>query len=129
MQMNNVSNVTINKHLDKWNKYGEKALNDPCGGNYSKVTSEIESNLIHTILNSSPCEHGFVAHTWTCVLLSQYILNTFGESISKSTVHSVLKRNNLSYKRAQAKPTKAIKAEQERFLKNVGDNRNYRVLR
>lgn len=128
MKINNVSNVTINKHLDKWNNYGAKALEETRGGNYFKVTSEIEANLIDTVLNSSPCDYNFVSHTWTCALLSQYILNTFGESISKSTIHSVLKRNNLSYKRAQAKPTKSIKAEQERFKKNVRDNRYYRIL-
>lgn len=128
MKMNNVSNVTINKHLDKWNRDGAKALKETRGGNYFKVTSEMEADLIDTVLNSSPCDYDFVAHAWTCALLSQYILNTYGESISKSTINSVLKRNNLSYKRTQAKPTKAVKAEQERFKKNVRDNSYYRIL-
>jgi len=128
MNINNISNVTINCHIDKWNKLGSKALKDNRRGPVSKFTLEMETDLINTVLNSAPSDHGFVAHTWTCVLLSQYILNNYGESFSKSTIHDILRKNNLSHKRAQPKPTKAIQAEQERFKKNVKNTTYYRIM-
>ncbi len=128
MTMNKVTNATINTHIDKWNKLGSETLKDNRGGRESKFTTEMETDLIDTVLHSSPSDHGFVAHTWTCVLLSQYILNNYGESFSKSTIHDILKKNNLSYKRAQPKPTKAIQTEQERFKKNVRNTTYYRII-
>lgn len=115
IQITGTTNGTINNHLDKWNKLGIKALEDNRGGSEPTFTSEMEDDLIKTVLQSSPSDHGFVAHTWSCSLLSQYIENNYGEKYSISWIDIVLKRNNLSYKRAQAKPTKAIKEEQEKF--------------
>ncbi|WP_432402248.1 helix-turn-helix domain-containing protein [Wukongibacter sp. M2B1] len=59
----------------------------------------------------------FIGHTWTCALLALYINQTYGIKVSITTIWSILKKNNLSYKRAEPKPTKADEAEQEAFKK------------
>ena len=50
---------------------------------------------------------------------------TYGIEISHVAIWLSLKANNLSYKRAQSKPTKASKSEQE-TLKNIRDTEYFR---
>jgi hypothetical protein len=47
----------------------------------------------------------------------EYIYQNYGIKCSVEYIRVLLKRSNLSYKRAQRKPTKANKAEQETFKK------------
>jgi transposase len=123
------SNVTIVSYIKKWNKLGIKCLKDHRHGTKGTFTAEMEYDLIQTALKTTPNECGFSAHRWTCSLLSQYIENNYGIKYSIAWINIVLKRNNLSYKRAQAKPTKASKEEQERFKKNVSNTRFFRSFR
>lgn len=122
-------NATIISHVRKWNKHGVKSLNDSRGGNRDpKLSPDIVDDLIYVILNKKPMDFEFIGHTWTCALLSLYIKQYYGINVSVSTIWTILKRNNLSYKRAQPKPTKAEKSEQEAFKKNARDNRYFRIF-
>ena len=75
--------------------------------------------LISVVLQRTPIEFGFISHTWTCNLLILYIHQTYSIKISIGTIWTILKQHKLSYKGAQAKPTKADKKEQEAFKKNL----------
>lgn len=113
------SNITTIKHVRNWNKYGLKALEDHRGGSEGTFTAEMEADLINTLLTKTPEECGFVSYNWTCGLLAEYIYQNYGEKYSNEWIRLVLHKNKISYKRAQAKPTKADKAEQEAFKKNI----------
>jgi transposase len=130
MDFTGKSRTTLQNHIKKWNKLGLVSIVDNRGKeSNSRFTAEMQYDLIDVVNNKKLCDFGFVAHTWTCSLLSQYIYNNYGQKFCLTTIRDVLKRNSLSFKRAQPKPTKADKAEQERFKKNVSDTRYFRVFR
>lgn len=123
-----LSNTTVISHIKQWNKYGIKSIKDHRGGSTLKLDAEIIDNLIAVAVNSSPNEFGFSRFTWTCALLAIYVKNNFGEEISAETIRRILKSNNLSFKRAQPKPTKADIEEQECFKKNVKSTTYFRIF-
>lgn len=123
------SHTTIYTYIKNWNKLGLKSLKDNRGGSERRFTAEMEYDLIDVVMNKKPCDFDFIAHNWTCSLLVQYIEINYGEKFGLTTINNVLKRNNFSFKRAQPKPTKADKAAQERFKKNVRNTRYFRILR
>lgn len=124
-----LSNVTIVKHLKNWNSTGIKSTTDCRGGNLdTKLSPDIIDDLIYVVLHKKPVDFEFIGHTWTCSLLVLYINQTYGIQVAVSTIWLILKNNNLSYKRAQPKPTKADKAEQEAFKKNAENTRYFRVF-
>ncbi|WML34703.1 winged helix-turn-helix domain-containing protein [Clostridium sp. OS1-26] len=112
------SKQTIIDYIKKWNSVGLKALEDHRGGSEGTFTAEMLDDLINTVLHTLPNDFGFIGNVWTCPLLVEYIYQNYGEKYSKEYIRILLKRNNLSYKRAQRKPTKADKVEQEAFKKN-----------
>lgn len=123
-----LSNTTVISHIKQWNKYGIKSIKDHRGGSTLKLDAEIIYNLIDVAVNSSPNQFGFSRFTWTCALLAIYVKNNFGEEISDETIRRILKSNNLSFKRAQPKPTKADIEEQECFKKNVKSTAYFRIF-
>ena len=129
MHFTSKSHYTVQTYIKNWNKLGLKSLIDNRGGSERKFTARMEYDLINVVTNKKPCDFDFVAHTWTCSLLAQYIENNYGEKFCVNTINSALKRNNFTFKRAQPKPTKADKAAQERFKKNVSNTGYFRKLK
>lgn len=124
-----LSKVSIVAHIKNWNAFGLESIADQRGGNReSKLTPEIIDDLINIILHKTPQDFEFIGYNWTLKLLALYIKQNYDIDISGVTIRTIIKANNLSYKRAQPKPTKADKAEQETFKKNVEDNRFFRVF-
>jgi len=122
-------NVAIVAHVKSWNKHGLKSIQETRGGKKpTKLSPDIVDDLINVVLHKSPVDFGFIGHTWTCALLVSYVNQSYGIEVSHVTIWSLLKANNLSYKRAQAKPTKADKAEQEKFKKNLTNTRYFRIF-
>ena len=119
-----LSNVSIVKHIKLWNSVGLESIEDNRGGNKpTKLKPKMIDELISVVLQKTPIEFGFISHTWTCSLLISYTYQTYGIKVSMGTIWTILKQHKLSYKRAQAKPTKADKAEQEAFKKNIKNTR------
>ena len=112
------SKQTIIDYIKRWNSKGLKALEDQRGGSEGTFSAEMLDDLINTVLHTRPNDFGFIGNVWTCPLLVEYIYQNYGERYSKEYIRILLIRNNLSYKRAQRKPTKASKVEQQTFLKN-----------
>lgn len=131
-QINEVTGLsipTIIAHVKRWNSLGIKAIKDCRGGNrHPRLSPDIVDDLIYVTLNKKPVDFDFIGHTWTCGLLALYIKQTYGIKVSITTIWSILKKNNLSYKRAQPKPTKADEVEQEAFKKNIRNNRYFRAF-
>lgn len=124
-----LSQVSIVAHVKKWNKLGLKSIEDHRGGNKeSKLTPDIIDDLINVVLHKTPENFEFIGHTWTLELLSLYIKQNYGIDISGVSIRTILKSNKISHKRAQPKPTKADKAEQEAFKKNFRDTGFFRVF-
>lgn len=123
-----LSDATIISHIKHWNRCGLKSINDHRGGSMLKLDAETIDDIINVTVNSSPNKFGFSSFTWTCALLSIYVKNTFGEQVSAETIRRILKSNNLSFKRAQPKPTKADLEEQEAFKKNVKSTAYFRIF-
>lgn len=112
------SKQTVIDYIKRWNSKGLKALEDHRGGSEGNFSAEMLDDLINTVLQTRPNDFGFIGNVWTCPLLVEYIYQNYGEKYSKEYIRILLKRNNLTYKRAQRKPTKADKVEQKTFLKN-----------
>lgn len=112
------SKQTIIDYIKRWNSRGLKALKCNRGGSEGTFTAEMLSDLINTVLNTRPNDFNFIGNVWTCPLLAEYIYQNYGIKYCDEYIRILLKRNNLSYKRAQRKPTKASKVEQKTFLKN-----------
>lgn len=119
---------TIVGHIKNWNIQGIKAIKDHRGGSMSKLEPKIVDNLIYVTINKTPIDFEFTSNAWTCELLALYINKTFGIQVSYETIRRTLIANNLSYKRAQSKPTKNDKDEQEAFKKNLRDTRYFRIF-
>lgn len=124
-----LSKVTIVAHIKNWNIAGFKSIEDHRGGNReSKLTPDVCDDLINVVLHKTPEDFGFIGHTWTLELLSLYIKHNYDIEISGVAIRTFLIANKLSYKRAQPKPTKADKAEQEAFKKNFRNTGFFRVF-
>lgn len=112
--------VTIISYIKSWNSVGFKALKDGRGAlTGGTFTAEMKDDLVNTVLNTRPNDFGFIGNVWTCPLLVEYIYQNYGIKYSIEYIRVLLKRSNLSYKRAQRKPNKADKAEQAAFKKNA----------
>ncbi|OOM59027.1 hypothetical protein CLOBI_36930 [Clostridium beijerinckii] len=79
----------------------------------------MKDDLVNTVLNTRPNDFGFIGNVWTCPLLAEYINQNYGIKYSDEYIRVLLKERRLSYKRAQRKPSKADKKEQEVFKKNA----------
>lgn len=110
-----LSRTTIISYIRNWNRYSFKSLKDNQGGSIPKLDAETIDNLIDVAVNHSPTEFGFSTFIWTCELLKIYVDQNFGEKISNETIRRILIKNEISYKRAQPKPTKADIEEQNEF--------------
>jgi len=128
MMETGLSNVSIVKHIKNWNNIGLKATEDHRGGSDFKLEAEIIDDLLYVVLKKSPIDFDFTSHTWTLELLSLYVERTYGVKVCNETIRSILLSHDISYKRAQPKPTKADKDEQEAFKKNAQTTRYFRVL-
>jgi transposase len=126
MNFTGKTNATIVKYITAWNKLGLKCLEDHRGGSEGEFTAEMLDDLIYTLNHKTPNKCGFIAHSWSCNLLSKYIANNYGIKYSTSWIHAILVKNNQSYKRAQPKQAKANKQEQEEFEKNASNTRFFR---
>ena len=123
-----LSKASIVKHIKEWNSNGLKSTKDHRGGSESKLEAEIIDNLVETATRKSPKDFDFTSNNWTCGLLALYIEKNYGVKVSAETIRLKLKLNNLSYKRAQPKPTKANKDEQEAFKKNIRPTIYFRIF-
>ena len=124
-----LSKVSIVSHIKKWNLHGLQSVEEHRGGRKPpKLSPDIVDDLIYVTLNKTPNDFEFIGYNWTLALLAEYIKMTYAIEVCYATIWSILKANNLSYKRAQAMPTKANKAEQEAFKKNIRSTRYFRVF-
>lgn len=123
-----LSKVSIISHIKAWNNNGIKSIEDHRGGSESKLEPEMVDDLLYVAINKSPIDFNFTSYNWTCELLSLYIEQTYGVKVSGETIRLTLIHHNLSYKRAQPKPTKADKNEQEAFKKNIRTTRYFRIF-
>lgn len=124
-----LSKVSIVSHIKNWNSFGLKSAEEHRGGKKPpKLSPDIVDDLIYVTLNKTPNDFEFIGHTWTLALLAVYIKMNYAIEVSGVTIWSILKANNLSYKRAQPMPTKANKSEQEAFKKNIRSTRYFRVF-
>lgn len=124
-----LNKATVVAHVKSWNTHGLKSVEDHRGGNCPpKLSPDIVDDLMYVALHKTPKDFEFIGYTWTLSLLALYVKQNYDIEVSIFTIRSILKANNLSYKRAQPKPTKADKAEQEDFKKNIGDTRFFRVF-
>jgi transposase len=112
------SKPTIVSYIKDWNKRGLDSLKDNRGGYESPFTVEMRLDLINTLNKSKPNDHNLIGYRWTCPLLAEYINQRYGVLYSDETIRRILKSENYTFKRAQAKPSKANEAEKEGFKKN-----------
>lgn len=123
-----VNLITVYTYLNRWNELGLNALEDYRGKTPSncKVTAEMEYDLLDVVQHKSPNDFEFLGNVWTGKLLADYLYQNYGIQLSSQCIRDILHKNNFSFKRAQKKPTKGVKSEQEAFKKN---DRNYACCR
>lgn len=128
MKITGLSQSTIISYINNWNAEGFAFIEDKRGGSIGKLSSEIVEDLIYTTKHVSPTEKGFIANTWSCALLAIYINQKYGIKVTDEAIRLRLIENNISYKRAQPKPSKADKDKQEAFKKNAKQTIYFRIF-
>jgi len=115
-QMTHFTKATIVSHVKNWNKLGLKSLKDNRNNTVGpKLSPDIVDDLKDITLHKKPNEFGYKGHRWTGQLLSDYIYDNYCIRVSDNTIREILKANRMSYKKCEARPTKANKTEQEQF--------------
>ena len=116
--------IAIYTYLNRWNELGMAALEDYRGKTPSncKMTAEMEYDLLYVVQHKVPNDFDFLGNVWTAKLLSDYLYQNYEIRLSPQCIRDTLHKNNFSFKRAQKKPSKGVKSEQETFKKN---DRNY----
>ena len=123
-----VNTITVYTYLNRWNELGFSALEDYRGKtpSHCKITAEMEYDLLQVVQHKTPNDFEFLGNVWTAKLLADYLYQNYGVKLSAQCIRNTLHKNNFSFKRAQKKPSKGIKSEQEAFKKN---DRNYAYCR
>ncbi|MBU5425336.1 winged helix-turn-helix domain-containing protein [Tissierella pigra] len=112
------SRPTILKYIHKWNEYGLEATEDHRGGSIGTFTDEMKDDLLRTLVETKPIDHGFNSYSWTCNLLADYIKNKYDIQYSGEWIRRIIKAENFTYKKAQRKSSLAKESEQLAFKKN-----------
>lgn len=115
-----VRTVTIYTYINRWNALGISSLDDYRGKSPSncKMTAEMEYELLEVVQHKLPNDFGFLGNVWTAKLLSDYLYQNYGERLCPQSIRNALHKNNFSFKRAQKRPSKGVKSQQEAFKKN-----------
>ncbi len=110
-------------YINRWNELGMQALESQRGkSSRSQFTAEMVDDLLYTVTHTTPNDFGFLGGTWTGTLLATYIYHNYEVKCCQQTIRNILHSNGFSFKRAQRKPSKGNKSEQEAFKKNATDN-------
>lgn len=112
------SRPTILQYIHKWNEYGIEATKDHRGGTVGTFTDEMKDDLIRTLMETKPVDHGFNSYSWTCSLLADYIKNKYNIQYSVEWIRRIIKAKNFTYKKAQRKSSLAKESDQIAFKKN-----------
>ncbi|MGL5346354.1 MAG: helix-turn-helix domain-containing protein [Peptostreptococcaceae bacterium] len=112
--------VSVYIYINRWNEHGMKSLEDKRGKTPSncKITAEMEDDLVQTVTHRLPNDFGLIGNVWTAKLLAEYLYQNYEVRCCEQAIRNLLHKNNFSFKRAQKRPTKGNKSEQEAFKKN-----------
>ena len=112
-----IMNIYI--YINRWNELGQDALISKRGkSSNSRITAEMETDILNTVKYTKPNDFGFLGHVWTAQLLADYVKQNYDEYVCAQTIRNLLHKHNFSFKRAQKRPSKGVKSEQEAFKKN-----------
>ena len=112
-----IMNIYI--YINRWNEFGQEVLISKRGkSSNSRITAEMETDILNTVKYTKPNDFGLLGHNWTAQLLADYVKENYDEYVCAQTIRNLLHRHNFSFKRAQKRPSKGVKSEQEAFKKN-----------
>ena len=116
-----LNTITIYTYLNRWNEIGTLALEDYRGKtpSHCKMTAEMEYDLLQVVQHKISNDFDFLGNVWTANLLSDYLYCNYCVKLSAQCIRDIVHKNNFSFKRAQKKPSKGIKSEQEMFKKMI----------
>jgi len=81
-----------------------------------KLSKDQEVLILETVTKKTPDEVGFEERkNWTIEIVRQWVIKSFGITMSHRGIHEVLRRLNLSYTRPTYVLKKADKEKQEEF--------------
>lgn len=83
------------------------------------MTDEMEYDLLEVVQHKLPNDFEFLGDVWTAKLLSDYLYQNYGERLCHQSIRNALHKNNFSFKRAQKRPSKGVKSQQEAFKKMI----------
>lgn len=116
-----IMNIYI--YINRWNEFGQDALISKRGkSSNSRITAEMEADILHTVKYTKPNDFGLLGHVWTAQLIADYLKQNYDEYFCAQTIRNFLHKHDFSFKRAQKRPSKGVESEQEAFKKN--DNFN-----
>lgn len=78
----------------------------------------MKNDLLKTLIETKPVDHGFNSYSWTCNLLADYIKNKYDIQYSGEWIRQIIKAENFTYKKAQRKSPLAKESDQLAFKKN-----------
>ncbi len=111
--------MNIYTYINRWNELGMEALISKRGkSSNSRITAEMEADILFTVMNTKPNDFGLLGHVWTAQLLADYIYQNYEEYCCAQTIRNLLHKHHFSFKRAQKQPSKGVESDREAFKKN-----------
>lgn len=73
--------------------------------------------MIQTVVESEPSEHGLPGHSWTMKKMRRWLAQVMGTPLSRTTLHTLLSEQNLSWKKCQKVLKKANPEKRAVFVR------------
>lgn len=74
-----------------------------------------------TVTESEPVDHALPGHGWSVKKVRQWLKETFGRDLSRSTLNALLKKKGLSWKKCQKVLKKANPSQRAAFVAHLQD--------
>ena len=86
------------------------------GGRHPLLGQEQLDQLVHTVVETDPLDHGLPGHAWTLKKLRRWLEQVIGYACSRTTLHRVLRAQRLSWKKCQKVLKKADPQRRAAFV-------------
>ena len=64
-------------------------------------TQEQLDQIVHTVVETKPLDHGLPGHAWTLKKLQRWLKQTLGRACSRGALYRIVRAQNLSWKKGQ----------------------------
>ena len=114
------SDETVLGWVHLYNELGPDALiYRRSGGRKPSLAATQAAQVVATLENSEPADHGITGHLWTVKKLRLWIYQRFGQVLSRSTIRAVLVRAGMSWKKVKKLLGRAKPEKRQEYVEKI----------